>query len=123
VTLSLAFLAPEIGDNRRAPAARLWSQASRRPADGLAGSVARARTPGARGGVRNDPPSRGATRSSTRQPQRRWYPSRWRRPASASRQRWRPTGCRRSRAIRSARRSSPDRADAAPSHRLEHALK
>lgn len=29
------------------PAARLWSQASRRPADGLAGSVAGARTPGA----------------------------------------------------------------------------
>ena len=44
------------GGSRRTPAARLWSQASRRPADGLAGSVARARTPGASTGVRNDPP-------------------------------------------------------------------
>jgi site-specific DNA recombinase len=35
------------GGSRRTPAARLWSQASRRPADGLAGSVAHARTPGA----------------------------------------------------------------------------
>ena len=41
--------------SRRTPAARLWSQASRRPADGLAGSVARARTPGAGASVRNDP--------------------------------------------------------------------
>src|ERR1700722_14586883 len=32
------------GGSRRTPAARLWSQASRRPADGLAGSVAHART-------------------------------------------------------------------------------
>ena len=44
------------GGSRRTPAARLWSQASRRPADGLAGSVAHARTPGASAGVRNDPP-------------------------------------------------------------------
>jgi len=35
------------GGSRRTPAARLWSQATRRPADSLAGSVARARTPGA----------------------------------------------------------------------------
>jgi hypothetical protein len=41
---------------QRMPAARLWSQASRRPADGLAGSVARTRTPGANAGARNDPP-------------------------------------------------------------------
>jgi hypothetical protein len=40
------------GGSRRTPAARLRSQASRRPADGLAGSVARARTPGAGAGVR-----------------------------------------------------------------------
>src|SRR6202051_4707765 len=44
------------GGSRRTPAARLWSQASRRPADGLAGSVDGARTPSARAGVRNDPP-------------------------------------------------------------------
>jgi site-specific DNA recombinase len=33
------------GGSRGTPAARLWPQASRRPADGLAGSVAHARTP------------------------------------------------------------------------------
>ena len=44
------------GGSRRMPATRLWSQASRRPADGLAGSVEGARTPSARAGVRNDPP-------------------------------------------------------------------
>jgi hypothetical protein len=41
--------------SRRTPAARLWSQASRRPAGRLAGSVAHARTSGAGAGVRNDP--------------------------------------------------------------------
>ena len=57
MTLSLAFLAPEIvkAGSTRTSAARLWSQASRRPADGLAGSVAQARTPGASAGVTNDP--------------------------------------------------------------------
>jgi hypothetical protein len=38
------------GGSRGTPAARLWSHASRRPADGLAGSVARARTSGTRAG-------------------------------------------------------------------------
>ena len=42
------------GGSRRTPAARLWPQASRRPADGLAASVAHARTPDAGAGVRND---------------------------------------------------------------------
>jgi hypothetical protein len=41
--------------SRRTPAARLWPQASRRPADGLAGSVAHTRTPGACASVTNDP--------------------------------------------------------------------
>jgi hypothetical protein len=43
------------GGSRRTPAARLWSQASRRPADSVAGSVAHARTPGASAGVTNLP--------------------------------------------------------------------
>jgi site-specific DNA recombinase len=55
------------GRSRRTLAARLWPETSRRPADGLAGSVAHARTPGAgsvahartpdaSAGVRNDSP-------------------------------------------------------------------
>jgi hypothetical protein len=58
MTLSLAFLAPEIvkaAVEGRLPA-RLWSQASRRLADGVARSVAHARTAEASAGVRNDPP-------------------------------------------------------------------
>jgi site-specific DNA recombinase len=43
------------GGSRRTSAARLWPQASRRPADGLAGSVAHARTPRAGAGLTNDP--------------------------------------------------------------------
>jgi hypothetical protein len=42
------------GGSRRTPAARLWPEASRRPADGLAGSMAHARTPGASASVTND---------------------------------------------------------------------
>jgi site-specific DNA recombinase len=44
------------GGSRRTPAARLWPEASHRPANGLGGSVAHARTPGASAGVTNDPP-------------------------------------------------------------------
>jgi hypothetical protein len=45
MTLSVAFLAPEIvkAAVEGRLSARLWYQASRRPADGLAGSVAHAR--------------------------------------------------------------------------------
>jgi hypothetical protein len=41
------------GGSRRPSATGLWSQASRRPADGLVGSVAHARTPGTRAGVKS----------------------------------------------------------------------
>jgi hypothetical protein len=58
MTLSLAFLAPEIV--KAAVEGRLprgfGLKRLVRPADGLAGSVAHARTPGAGAGVRNDPP-------------------------------------------------------------------
>jgi site-specific DNA recombinase len=54
MTLSLAFLCAgdRQGGGRGTPAARLWPEASRRPADGVVGSVAHARTPG----VTNDLP-------------------------------------------------------------------
>ena len=45
------------GGGRRTPAARLWSQASRRSTDGVAGPVAHARTAEASAGVTNNPPS------------------------------------------------------------------
>ena len=44
------------GGSRRTPAARLWPEASRRPADGMARSVAHPWTPGASAGVTNEPP-------------------------------------------------------------------
>ena len=54
MTLSLAFLVPEIVKAEPTAACRAaLREAPRRPADGLAGSVARARTPGAGVGVRN----------------------------------------------------------------------
>jgi site-specific DNA recombinase len=54
MTLSLAFLAPEIV--KAAVEGRLPPEASRRPADGLAGSVAHTRTPGASADVTSDLP-------------------------------------------------------------------
>jgi hypothetical protein len=44
------------GGSRRTPAARLWPEAPRRPADTMAGSMARAWTQEASAGVRNDSP-------------------------------------------------------------------
>jgi hypothetical protein len=41
--------------SKQQPTARLWPQASRRPADGLARPVAHARTPGASADITNDP--------------------------------------------------------------------
>jgi hypothetical protein len=77
---------PRAGDrqsgSRRTPAARLWPEASRRPADGLAGSVAHARTPGTRAGVTNASQTatleteicgqRLSTLRAANEPQRRW---------------------------------------------------